>query len=43
VFGNNLTNQVYLVRTANLLSSFGYALAQFGPPRTYGLRLKYEF
>jgi iron complex outermembrane receptor protein len=43
VFGENLTNRVYLVRTANALSSLGVALAQFGAPRTYGLRLKYTF
>jgi iron complex outermembrane receptor protein len=42
-FGNNVFNKVYLVRTGNTLSSFGYALAQFGPPVTYGLRVKYKF
>jgi len=43
VFGENLTNRVYLVRTTNALSSLGVALDQFGAPRTYGLRLKYTF
>jgi iron complex outermembrane recepter protein len=43
LYGDNLANRVYLVRTGNLLSSLGYTLGQFGPPRTYGLRLKYEF
>jgi iron complex outermembrane receptor protein len=43
LLGDNLTNKVYLVRTGNLLSSIGFALAQFGPPRTYGARLAYKF
>jgi iron complex outermembrane receptor protein len=43
LFGNNITNRVYLTRTANVFSELGYALAQFGPPLTYGLRLKYKF
>jgi iron complex outermembrane recepter protein len=43
LLGDNLANKVYLVRTANVLSSIGLALAQFGPPRTYGARLNYKF
>jgi iron complex outermembrane recepter protein len=43
LFANNITNRVYLTRTANVFSELGYALAQFGPPLTYGLRLKYKF
>jgi iron complex outermembrane recepter protein len=43
IFGDNIGNQVYVVRTGNLLSSLGFALAQFGAPRTYGVRMKYEF
>jgi iron complex outermembrane recepter protein len=43
LLGDNLANKVYLVRTANVLSSIGFALAQFGPPRTYGVRLDYKF
>jgi outer membrane receptor protein involved in Fe transport len=43
LLGDNLANKVYLVRTANVLSSIGVALAQFGSPRTYGARLNYKF
>jgi iron complex outermembrane recepter protein len=43
LYGDNLSNRIYLLRTANLLSSLGYTLGQFGPPRTYGLRLRYGF
>jgi iron complex outermembrane recepter protein len=43
LYGDNLSNRVYLVRTGNLLSSLGFTEGQFGPPRTYGLRLKYAF
>ena len=43
LYGDNLSNRVYLVRTGNLLSSLGYTEGQFGPPRTYGLRLKFDF
>jgi iron complex outermembrane receptor protein len=42
-YGENLSNQVYLTRTANALSSLGFAIAQFGPPLTCGLRLSYAF
>lgn len=43
LYANNIANKVYLIRTANALSSLGLALAQFGPPLTYGVRLKYRF
>lgn len=43
LLGENLANKVYLVRTANALSSIGFALAQFGAPRTYGIRVTYKF
>lgn len=44
VFGENLTNKVYAVRTLNLLSSaFGTAGALFGPPRTFGVRFSQRF
>jgi iron complex outermembrane recepter protein len=43
LFGNNITNKVYLVRTGNALSSLGFAFAQFGPPLTYGARARYTF
>ncbi len=42
-YGENLTNRTYMTRTANLTSSSGYALAQFGPPMTFGIRLRYVF
>jgi iron complex outermembrane recepter protein len=42
LLGENLSNTVYAVRTANALSSLGFAIAQFGPPRTYGVRFSYK-
>jgi iron complex outermembrane receptor protein len=41
LFGDNITNKVYLLRTVNALSSLGFAIAQFGPPLTYGARFRY--
>jgi iron complex outermembrane receptor protein len=43
LYAENITNQVYVVRGLNLMSSLGYTLGVFGPPQTYGLRLKYKF
>ncbi len=43
LFGNNITNKVYLIRTISALSSLGFAFAQFGPPLTYGARVRYTF
>ena len=43
LYAENITNQVYVVRELNLTSSLGYTLGVFGPPQTYGLRLKYKF
>jgi iron complex outermembrane receptor protein len=42
-FGSNLTDRVYVVRNANALQTpFGYAVALFGPPRTFGIGLNYK-
>lgn len=44
VFGENLTNEVYALRTLNLLgSAFGHAGVLFGQPRTFGARIGYKF
>jgi iron complex outermembrane receptor protein len=43
LYAENLTNQVYVVRSANLMSSLGFTIGIFGPPQLYGLRLKYKF
>jgi iron complex outermembrane recepter protein len=42
LFCKNMTNVVYVTRTANALSSLGFAVVTFGPPRTYGATLKYR-
>jgi iron complex outermembrane recepter protein len=42
-FGSNLTDRVYVARNANALQTpFGYAVALFGPPRTFGIGLNYK-
>jgi iron complex outermembrane receptor protein len=44
LFGENLSNKVYAVRTINLLASgFGMAGALFGPPRTWGIKVGQKF
>ena len=44
IFGENLTNEVYALRTLNLLgSAFGHAGVLFGQPRTFGARIGYKF
>lgn len=44
VFGENLADKIYAVRTANLLSTpFAYGLSVYGAPRTFGARLSYNF
>jgi iron complex outermembrane receptor protein len=43
LFAANIADKAYLTRTTNGLSSLGVALAQFGPPRTFGVRLRYTF
>lgn len=44
LFRENLTNEVYMVRSVSLLdTAFGQGIALFGPPRTYGVKLGYQF
>lgn len=42
VFGNNLTNELYLV-SGNASVGFGLAEASYGRPREWGVSLKYRF
>ncbi len=43
LFGENLGDRVYAIRTSNLLASpYGVATVGFGAPRTFGARMSYK-
>ena len=39
VFGKNLTDEVYKSTGFGVMDSFGWALAWYGPPRTFGVQV----
>jgi len=39
----NVTDKTYAVATNNQLLQFGYSVATYGDPRTYGVNLRYNF
>lgn len=45
IYGKNLTDEVYRVSGVNLLGAddFGYGLNYYGDPRTFGVRVKFQF
>lgn len=43
VFGTNLTDERYTLSGVDSLNSLGFADAQFGPPREWGLQASYRF
>ncbi|TAK53857.1 MAG: TonB-dependent receptor [Gammaproteobacteria bacterium] len=43
IFGTNLTDERYTLSGVDSLGSLGFADAQFGPPREWGLQASYRF
>ncbi|HEY0959584.1 MAG TPA: TonB-dependent receptor [Novosphingobium sp.] len=43
VFATNITNDLYRTTPGTGYQSFGYVDTQYGPPRMYGVRLRYNF
>jgi iron complex outermembrane receptor protein len=43
LFASNVTQEKYWVASTNALSSTGADFVQVGPPRMYGVRMKYHF
>src|SRR5262249_15289503 len=43
VFATNLTNQIYPVGVGSSFIAAGFETLLIGPPRMYGMRLRYRF
>jgi len=43
LWGNNLTNEEYMIGTNNVYASAGFVAAYLGEPRTYGVDLRFNF
>jgi len=43
IFGTNVTDEEYIVATGTGFGSFGIADGLYGPPRMYGMRIRYNF
>lgn len=43
IFGNNLTDEQYVLGGLNVIESGGYGAYHYGAPRTYGASINYAF
>jgi iron complex outermembrane receptor protein len=43
LFANNLFNKTYVVGSGNFAPALTFVSAIYGPPRMYGLELRYHF
>jgi iron complex outermembrane receptor protein len=43
LFGTNVTNQIYPISISEDFAAFGFETTYYGPPRMYGVRLRYSF
>lgn len=43
IWGNNVTNEHYIVGGLNVIDALGWASDVYGPPRTYGVSMRYSF
>lgn len=43
VFADNITNELAEIHGNDLINSLGFAAVSYGPPRTYGVQLRFRF